>query len=540
MTALPAAAGLEARRGVKTARLVHLVHSWLGLKLFLVLTLVTLTGTLAVLRDEIDWLVFPQIRVTPGPERIGFDRTLALVRAAYPEAGILGQVPRSGAGPRSAVQLVTVSAADGVRRVWVDPYRGVVQGSTPLLTPGYFLSQLHAYLLIPTWGYVIVCTFAFFLLASLISGILTYPKFWRGFFRRPRGRNLRTLMGDLHRLGGVWSLWFLVVMMLTGFWYFWIFVGEPMLGFPKAITHHDHPKLDAAALDRLGPTAPTPLTLDALADQVRKAQPKFDIRFASLPATHESPVTFQGNTGELFAPNLSEVHVDRFSGTIVGRELVRDEWSFGYLDALADAFHFGDFAGLISKLVWFTFGLVMTGMSITGLVIFWKRTRRGEEERSRVRSVLAGLKPWGGGMGWFKPVNLIVLCVSVYATTMAIKFYSGGTLPARFAPQAVGPWTLGAAAVGSLGDMSNPIRSGARVMVLVSYCPGCWNDIKRLWVGLGDAPPTPERQIRVEGQPGYALARMALPQEIGAGLRLWLIAEAWNGEKHQASWPLSP
>ena len=94
------------------------------------------------------------------------------------------------------------------------------------------MAQLHAYLLIPTWGYAIVCSFAFFLLASLVTGLITYRKFWRGFFRKPRRRNLRTLMGDLHRLGGLWSIWFLVIMIDTGLWYFWIQVGEPLLLFP--------------------------------------------------------------------------------------------------------------------------------------------------------------------------------------------------------------------------------------------------------------------------------------------------------------------
>lgn len=537
--------GIEANeaRGVKTSRLVYLVHSWLGLKFFLILTLVMLTGTLAVLREEIDWLIYSQIRVTPGPEQVGFERILAAVREAQPNAGILGEVSLRGNGRYSALNVVTVSAADGVRRVWVDPYRGHVQGSTPLMTPGYFLSQLHAYLLIPTWGYVIVCSFTFFLLASIVTGLMTYRKFWRGFFRRPRTRDTRTLLGDLHRLAGLWSVWFLVIMVLTGFWYFWTFVGEPMLGFPHAEVHVDPPKRTDAELDRLGPQRPALLGLDALAAGVTAEIPDFNIVNAQLPATHELPVTFHGNRGEWFASRLSEVHVDPFSGAIIGRHMARDGFSFGYLDSLVDTFHFGDFAGLISKLIWFVFGLVLTGMSATGLVIFWARTRRKSEAapRSGARSLLASLKPWGGGMGLFKPVNLAVMVLCAYASVMAVRFYGGGAaaFPARFAAQAIGPWQLAATAIANLGDTSNPIAPGRRVNVLVEYCPGCWNDIKRLWVSVGDRPADPARQIRIVGQPGYAAARLELPAQIDGATRLWLTAEAWTGERHETSWPLA-
>ena len=42
-----------------------------------------------------------------------------------------------------------------------------------------------------------------------------------GFFKMPRtDRNLRTLMGDLHRLIGLWSIWFFAIISLTSVYYF--------------------------------------------------------------------------------------------------------------------------------------------------------------------------------------------------------------------------------------------------------------------------------------------------------------------------------
>lgn len=522
------------------SRAAFSVHSWLGLSFCLLLTVVLLSGTLSVFRDEIDWLVYPQTRVTPAPDRVGLDQILAAVRKDHPEMGLIGHIPAQGAGPRTAINIIAVSPADGVRRIWVDPYRGVVQGTTPFMTLGYFIGQFHSFFLIPTWGYVIVTSFSFFMLASLVTGLLTYRKFWRGFFRKPRSRNLRTTMGDVHRLAGVWSIWFLVIMTVTGLFYFWIRVGEPKLGFPKIVHEHEHPKIADDVLDRMGPGTPPVLKLDALAEAVRKDVPGFNIRQVELPAVHGGPVTFGGNTGEFFGPNLSEVWVDPYRGAILGRDLSRDGYSSSFIRVLVDALHFGDFAGLVSKAIWFLFGLVTLAISTSGVIVFWKRTARSHpEEGAGGRRWWRVVKPWGGAMGWLKPVNIAIIVLSIAASVMTLRFYSAAASDraANYAAQEVGPWRLGALMVAGLGDTSDPVRAGKFAMVLVRFCPDCWGEIKRLWINVGSAP-LGAKGMRVSGQPGFARAGVKLPDSLDAETRLWIAAEDWSGKIHQASWPL--
>lgn len=533
----------QPRSRVTFARASFTIHSWLGLSFCLLLTVILLSGTLAVFHKEIDWLIYPQSRVTPSSEHAGIDRVLAAVKAVHPDMGLIGQVPVQGEGPRSALNIIAVSPKEGVRRIWVDPYRGVVQGTTPFMMPGYFIAQFHSFLMIPTWGYVIVCSFTFFMLASLVTGLITYRKFWRGFFRRPRGRNLRTLMGDLHRLGGVWSIWFLVIMILTSFFYFWIRVGEPLLGFPQAVVEHEHPRIADEVLDRMGPQPPKMLPLDLLADRVRQALPDFDIRYVHLPETHGAPVTFTGNTGEFFGPNLSEVFIDPYRGDVLGHHLSRDETTFAFVRVLTDAFHFGDFAGLVSKAIWFVFGLITTGLAVSGVIIFWKRTARLTAPRavSARRRAWRIVKPWGGAMGILKPVNIAILILAVAASVMTLRFYSAAAdeRAANFVAQEIGPWRLGALIIAGLGDTSDPIRPGARAMVLVRFCSGCWGDIKRLWVNIGPESLGSAGE-RVTGQPGFARANVRLPQTLERNTRLWMMTESWNGERHEVSWPVIP
>jgi len=280
---------------------------------------------------------------------------------------------------------------------------------------------------------------------------------------------------------------------------------------------------------------------DTLAATVRRELPDFDIRNVELPEVHGAPVTFGGNTGEVFGPYLSEVYVDPYRGSILGKHLSRDEFSFSYIRVLVDAFHFGDFAGLVSKAIWFLFGLATTGLALSGVIIFWKRTRRvaGPDARPVWRRIWQVIRPWGGAMGVWKPLNLLALVVAIAASVMTLRFYSASAddRAASYAVQDVGPWQLGALMVAGLGDTSDPVRAGAWAMVLVRFCPDCWDDIKRVWINVGPRSLDAKGQ-RVTGQPGFARAGIKLPAQLGPDTRLWIVAEGWDGKLHRASWPV--
>ena len=208
---------------------------------------------------------------------------------------------------------------------------------------------------------------------------------------------------------------------------------------------------------------------------------------------------------------------------------------------LTDALHFGDFAGLVSKTVWFTFGLITTGLAVSGVIVFWKRSARraGAQDKSAGRRVLSILKPWGGAMGVLKPLNIAILVFAIAASVMTLRFYSASTdeRAANYAVQEIGPWRLGALMIAGLGDTSDPVRPGARAMVLARFCPDCWKDIKRLWVNVGAQSAGAGGQ-RVIGQPGFASTNVRLPDKMDSETRLWMVAEGWDGRLHQVSWRL--
>ncbi|MGE0652551.1 MAG: PepSY-associated TM helix domain-containing protein [Alphaproteobacteria bacterium] len=527
-------------RAVNWPRVALLVHNWLGLKLFLILSVVFLSGTTAVFRFEIDGLIYPQVRITPGESLVSLDTIVSAVRAAYPDMGLAEDVPTGAGGGHTAVGIVGISPERGVRMIWVDPYRGVVQGDTPMVTPGFFLAKLHKDLFIPEWGTAIVCATAIVTAIVLVTGLLAYRRFWRGFLRRPRFTNLHVSMVDLHKFVGLWSLWFVIVITATGLWYFWQLVGVPKLGFPSAVQEYRLPDLPTERLEALGPDNPQPLSLSRALAQARERYPDFEAAYVSLPGRHGEPLIFHGNRGEVLAPYATAIAVDPFSGEVTGANLASHASLSNRIAAMVNPLHYGDFGGLLSKSVWFVFGLGLSSLAITGVAIFWCRAARASA--GPYSSLLRALHPWRGAMGWAKPLNWAALAVAVVGATMTVQFYGRGTAasPVQYPAQEVGAWRLSATLLAGFGDTHDPLRPGASALAVVGYCRECWDDIRRLWVHAGPSPPSdPEQGNLVQGRPGFAYARLALPADLGPRQRLWLVAEGWDRRIHTSNWPIT-
>jgi uncharacterized iron-regulated membrane protein len=63
---------------------------------------------------------------------------------------------------------------------------------------------------------------------------------------------------------------------------------------------------------------------------------------------------------------------------------------------IADPLHYGTLGGIWTKLIWFVFGLLLSTMSITGFVIWHKRTFGAAARDVRVKET-AGEDPVGSG-----------------------------------------------------------------------------------------------------------------------------------------------
>lgn len=360
------------------------VHSWAGLKLSIFLTFILATGTLAVFAHEIDWLVTPSMRVEVQDRPIARWGALAEAAANAEPSGRL-QTLYAPIDPWFAAEAWVEGGKGAPRRVYLDPWTAKVTGKHGWANVHRFLRQVHRHLMLPTKvGIPIVSSLALILLASLVTGIVTYKKWWRGFFRLPRGGDTRRFTGDLHRLAGLWSLWFVALISLTGIWYL-----VETLGGNAAV-----PELPEIALDASS-RPPTGQALDRLVDIAQRARPTLDIR--EIRFTKENGVIMLGqDRAWLVRDRANGVAVDPLTGTILAALDARDLSTHQRISEMADPLHFGTFGGLATKVIWFLFGLLMTSLAVTGTIIYAKRLQKaGQAELGAARLAWSGMGAWG-------------------------------------------------------------------------------------------------------------------------------------------------
>lgn len=391
---------------------VWYLHSLFGIKLSLFLLFVSVTGTAAVVSDEIEWLVYPEARASASSAQAGWETRYHAAVQAFPLYTVT--FLEAGEEPYLATR-VFATAPDGTSRViFVDPTTGRVTGERSWATLRAFLRALHYTLFAPDdWGFFPVTLLGFVLLGSLITGVLISGKFWRSGARRPRtGKGPRIFWGDVHRLIGVWSCWFVLIMAVTSIWYF----AERLVW--RAGIDWD-PSRSVISVEGLGASADNGelkrLPLEALLQKARQALPSLEVRRVSVPVEAEDTLVVGGQTTAwLVRDRTNRVEIHPYTGDVVS--LHRAE-NMGLLERwvhTADPLHFGDFGGLVSKLVWVVFGMILCLIALSGAVIHIRRLTAGPVASPREQTGLGfqgNLRAYLDSMGGWKWINLFFTLV---------------------------------------------------------------------------------------------------------------------------------
>ncbi|QRY81926.1 PepSY domain-containing protein [Pseudomonas sp. PDNC002] len=361
------------------SRLWFLVHSWLALPIWFFVFLVCITGTLATVSQEIVWLADPAVRANApddDAQRLGYDQVLAAIAEQQPQAAVrMINVPSES----HFALLARVTYPDtGTATLYVNPYTGVIQGKTPLFDFQQFTRALHGWWLVPfthgfSWGWYLVSLLGLPMLASLVTGLVVYKRFWRGFLKptlRLR-QGARIFWGDVHRLMGIWSIWFIAVISITGTW----FLIQAVL-FDNNISISSEGVPTIIQRDRIPPgengAAPSRIGLDAAVLAAQERIPGLEARYFVLPANAFDPLSVGGKS---WYPLMFEsASVNLYDGSVPSVRLLGDRSGLEFVTESMRPLHTGDFGGLWIKLIWFVFGLILSMMVLSGLMIWSKRT----------------------------------------------------------------------------------------------------------------------------------------------------------------------
>ncbi|WP_038172236.1 PepSY-associated TM helix domain-containing protein [Verrucomicrobium sp. BvORR106] len=350
-------------------RFLFNLHSWMGLIAALGLIVIGLTGSILVFNEEIDRNISPaEVIVSPTPAgRLSYDTLLSGVRKAVPGYVVTGWSVADS--PTKADQFYVVKEGTSEWRfVRVDPYTGEVRGtpteSSKTLT-GWLL-ELHYTLFADHAGLIIAGLFATLLFFLGITGVWLYRGFWKTLFLLRWGRSARIFFSDTHKMVGITSVVFNLILGFTGAW--WNF---------SHILHHmmeeEHVEEDPP-IHRTFEAPGTSIT--ALMAKAEAKATGYVPGYISLPTTEKDDLVSYGKL-ESYGPFRSNYGcVATFDAKSGELKDFTDVSQSGAWDQVLDSFtplHYGTFGGLPVKILWSLGGLAPGILSITGFLMWYKR-----------------------------------------------------------------------------------------------------------------------------------------------------------------------
>jgi uncharacterized iron-regulated membrane protein len=349
-------------------RSLFLLHSWMGLIAGLGLVVIGITGSVLVFRQEIDNLVMPQraLAADPSGVRLGLDALVARMREQLADYEPVGWLPSRSAGRNDQVSVVPHGGNQSVN-IWIDPHNGTVHGAPAAWTFTGWLLELHYSLLGGHPGTFVAGIFAALLFLLGITGVWIYRGFWKSLFRLRWDLSARIFFSDLHKMVGISSAGFNLILGFTGaYWNLTHVVGH-LLNGPDP----EPPKSN-------GRVFAENLSLDGLLEQSRRQIPGFELTYISLPAAADEPLTFYGRQANQHPFRGEYGSSATFNSQTGVLEDAVDIRAAGFWNQVTDAFmplHYGTFGALPVKILWCLGGLAPGVLAISGYVLWWKRKR---------------------------------------------------------------------------------------------------------------------------------------------------------------------
>ena len=354
------------------------LHLYLALATGMFIAILGLTGSIMAFEQELDHVLHPhRSYVRPQGQPKSLAEVMAIAQKEDP-----GQQPLVV----SMSQYPDIAWAVGFRdaAVYVNQYSGEVLGidRTNLDFLGY-VHQVHLRLATPLWlpnrdrhqiGRQVVSWVGVVCLFLLVSGIyLWWPtKRVRVEWRTGERRS----WFDLHNAIGVISLVFLLILTLTGISIGFEDKSEAL--FYKLTNSHpvERPNLKVTQQ----PGAKT-ITADRVMEIARATLPGAAPIFISVPNGRQLVQVSLRYPEDLTPGGRSRIYIDPYTGKVVQFESSRTTAAGTRLVTLNRALHTGDILGVPSKIVMSLASLAIFVQFVSGVVMWWKRTRAGKRAR---------------------------------------------------------------------------------------------------------------------------------------------------------------
>ncbi|HYP17070.1 MAG TPA: PepSY-associated TM helix domain-containing protein [Opitutus sp.] len=351
------------------------VHRWLALSLGLVIVLLSLTGGILVMHEEVERWLAPERHVVSVPANPTRAPLVPLLRSLQTEAppGFRPLRLEPGHGAAASDKIVFVHEDRTTRwSAYINPYTAEVLwrgADQSLITP--WLLHLHMHLQAGRWGYLVTGVAATALTLLSITGVWITRDRIGALLRHPlRFRfGSRVAAADLHKWIGIASLYFTFVLGATGVWFAILIVPAQ---FKPAEERRLAPAFDLAQLTAIEPAIASTLAEFPNSELARVIFPwDAGIRLQVRVLHRDAPIWAKTSRAE-FDP-ITGAHVKTVRATDAS---TADKWR-----SILGPLHFGYYGSPLVKWLYVVGGFAPAALALTGTMIWWLR-RRNTARRS--------------------------------------------------------------------------------------------------------------------------------------------------------------
>lgn len=334
----------------------------------------SITGAILVFSDEYEEAAdAPWVKVANPSGAFSYDASVPVLQAQYPQ----WELRAYGQPEANEALIYELRKGELRKRVYVHPQDGTILHVTEQAQWYKQLLLFHYTLFSGTSGKIAVFFIGVLFLASLLTGFYVYRRSIVKvlLFRVRLGRkNKRNYNSSLHRIVGVWSLLFNLLI---------VSAGLALAG-----------KVSLAALEgkkaRAAEPSATIASVDAHRAALLGAHKDFEVHMVRIRPTGNT-LYFAGRYKRdpfYYGVYYSSFTVNVESGEVEKKVVLRDESLTKRLLSFSGPLHFGNWGGLPVKILYCLFGLTPALLSITGFVIWMRAPKKKTALRKEPAAVL--------------------------------------------------------------------------------------------------------------------------------------------------------
>lgn len=337
------------------------IHHWIGLLVGIFLLIASITGSILVFHHNIDHVQFAEMSTLERPAtELIIDNSFGNINRLHPGTDI--RVTHFPENPGEALKY-EIRERNTRQWVFVHPETGeileeVARADQRLV---HVLLDLHYNLLAGSPGKVIVLLGGIALIMLTITGFILYRKSIIKViaFRQSLSlKNRRSLFSSLHRIVGVWSLVFNLLISISGTYIAYTIVKS-------AFT--------STSMVKEAPSPTVRVSVDASLRQVKKDYPAFEIKYLRFAHGKLFVLGRLASDPVMYGRTASKIEVDMRTGKIDKVSLMQNAPWHQQAIAMLKPLHFGDYAGLGVKIIYSIFGLFPGVLAISGFFIWRNR-----------------------------------------------------------------------------------------------------------------------------------------------------------------------